>query len=222
MHTLRLYLIAIVKNKHGRVVRVHRQRSRSFVRNFMEFLKGIMTAREVAISTTLVSSAWSDIVNIATIIDESGAQQTIQAKRVGTAGETEWLSILGVNAPQGDDTWGIIVGKGTSAPTPNDYVLEDKIPHGTTEGQLEYGETTINDINTKNNEVYFDIVRSFNNPVDSEITVAEAGLIARYAMGYYGLDQDIRFLIARDVLQNALTIPGEGTLTIKYRVKVVT
>jgi len=222
MHTLRLYLIAVVKDKHGRVVRVHRQRSRSFVKNFMEFLKGIMTAQQVAISTTLVSSPWSDAVNLATIIDESGAQQILQTKRCGPAGETVYLALLGVNAPQGDDTWGIVVGKGTTAPTPNDYALENKYPHGDGDGYLNYGATTISDITVSNKEVYFTITRVFTNNGSAKQTVTEAGVIARYAMGYYGLDQDIKFLIIRDILTSSLDIPAQGTCAIKYKVKIIT
>jgi len=219
---LRLYLILAVKDRSGKIRLVRRYVSRSFVQNFMNFLKGLMTAQQVNISTTLVSSPWSNAVNIATVNDENGNAQTLQTQRCGPAGQTVYLSFLGVNAPEGDDTWGIVVGNGTTAPAPSDYALESKIPNGTGDGQLSYSAVSIGDVVVNNNLMLFEISRNFTNNGGVTVTVSEAGLIARYAVGYYTVNQDIKFLIARDKLKTPIDVnPGE-TLIAKYRVKAQT
>jgi hypothetical protein len=137
---------------------------------------------------------------------------------------------MGVNAADNVDTYGIIVGSGTTVPTSLDqfYNLESKIAHGTSSGQLDYGPHTFYDLGLDTGvtpPVYrYRLVRTFTNLSGAGININEVGIVARS----YWCDSvmptivrnDVKYLIARDVLSTTYTVPNGGSATVAITVEV--
>jgi hypothetical protein len=79
-----------------------------------------------------------------------------------------WLNMGDI----GDDTTGIVIGAGTTAPSRTDYALVAKIPHGTGVGQIYHNRQTYELLT----DYSFRLNREFTN-AGSDLSVAEAGLI---------------------------------------------
>jgi len=132
-----------------------------------------------------------------------------------TGGTNAYVSSLsftncGMLAPAGNDSYGILVGTGTTEVSMNDYALANKIPHGTGSGQLSYGETSsYNELNDPQWDI--GLQRSFDNNSGADITINEIGMVMKISDGsstYY-------VMIARDVI-SATTVPNGGRVTVKY------
>ena len=116
------------------------------------------------------------------------------------------------NAGSGIDTFGPVVGTGTTDPAWGDYNLGTKIAHGTGTGQLSYGAVTFNAPVTDGNDRYFEVIRVFTNLSGASITVYEFGIIC-YTGSYY-------FLVCRDVNASGIEIPNGQALTLTYKIKI--
>ncbi len=122
----------------------------------------------------------------------------------------------GADAPEGDDSFGIVVGSGsTPVNVQNDYNLANKISHGTGSGQLQYGATSMTDDMTNLPTMVLEIKRSFINQSGDNVTVNEIGIILKINDG----SNDYYVMIARDVI-TATTVPNGGTLNVTYRLKI--
>ena len=104
----------IVKDKDGKVTERRVMRSKSFVRQFLELLW--IQAYQIP---ELVCMEVRDTGNVVRSIPESG-------------------HIFACNALADDDTFGIIVGTGTTAPTIDDHKIETIIATGGAGGELNY------------------------------------------------------------------------------------
>jgi len=105
-------------------------------------------------------------------------------------------------ADEGDVTYGILVGNGTTAVTLDDYNLASKIAHGTGAGQLHYYETNTRHY-TDSDRSYLEVSRRFYNESGGDITVSEVGL------GFREIDASgpaFHFLILRDLVDPAVTL----------------
>jgi len=186
-HELEVWIEAEVIDKSGKVIQRHRQKSRTWVRNWIVMLNRFMK--------------------------NSGASVT---KQDGTGISISYSIAIGtmlkVNAGAGIDTWGILVGSGTTPYSPDDYALANKIPNGTGDGQLSYGATQVFDVVDDGTSLSFKIVRTFSNEGSVNVTVNEVGL-AVYANGY-------NILVARDVLSSSISVPAGSSLVIRYIVKL--
>jgi len=127
--------------------------------------------------------------------------------------DTDDLGLYRVIAEGGDDSYGIVVGTGTTPPTPDDYTLESKIPHGTGAGQLSYGETGVSAVSAKDNNIYLYIDRTFTNLSGADIDISEVGLITYISRW---------LLIARDVFSPPITVADGAAVTIRYTIKATT
>jgi len=132
-----------------------------------------------------------------------------------TGGTNRYISNMAFNncgmlAPAGNDSYGILVGTGTTSVSMNDYALASKIPHGTGSGQLSYGDTSsYNDLSDTRWSV--GLQRSFDNNSGADITINEIGMVMKVNDG----TNDYYVLIARDVI-SATTVPNGGRVTVKY------
>ena len=180
-----LFVEIEVKNKKGKTVYKKRFRSKSWVKNFVEILRSQFANEDATVKAT--------------------------------DGNDYILSVdyIFVKASEGEDTFGIQVGSGTTSPTPNDYILDNKINHGTGAGELRYGNVTVETVSvTDTNVSQFRVIRVFTNDSGGSVDVNEIGLVASFS-GYY-------VLIARDVLASTVTLADGETLTVRYIVKVTT
>ena len=124
-----------------------------------------------------------------------------------------------MNSGEGDDSYGLVVGRGTTPPSPGDYKLEEKYPHGSGLGYLQYGSTKISDVQLVDNKLLIAVERSFYNDYKDPQDITEVGLIVyRREYGRYIFDVRAKFLIMRDVLDTALTVPAYATAVIRYNI----
>ena len=123
---------------------------------------------------------------------------------------------LAMNALSGDDSFGIVVGSGTTNVSPTDSSLASKISNGTGSGQLSYQTHTTNS-SFSSSSSFIQISRTFINNSGADVVVREVGLIARnFFRDNSGVKNDAKILIARDVLPNPVTVKPLGSLNVTY------
>ena len=174
--------------KTGKVLKRGRYELHSFTRNFYRFMYSRHLAQQTVSLVRTNGSSWSLSIS-------SGYSPAIKA-------------------PAKDDTYGMVVGTGTTAESFDDYKLEAKIPHGEGDNQLYYdGQTASATEDETNNKHIITEERNFYNYGSVDITINEIGLILRF---YY------KFLLFRSVLSTPITVPaGTGVriimeITIPY------
>jgi hypothetical protein len=204
---IRAYLSYWHKDANGKTIKYRRYRSDSFVGNILKFIAKILG--------NVTTSSISDTTVIANFIAGH------EIKRLdGTNFPT--IKIWTINPTSfsaGDDAGGIVVGSGTTPVTLNDFRLENKIPHGTSAGRLQYGAVFIsNMVMTNPNVWHLFISRLFTNATTADITINEVGIISGLLRTAGTTLTTPLVLIARDVLEEPITLaPNESTL-IQYRV----
>jgi hypothetical protein len=189
---------------------VYRGESRSFVQNMGK-----------ALSIMFQSSASGSTGASVTITNTSGYSASIYGEYYGSVG-LDGLAPMALNAPAGTDSYGIVVGYGSTPQTYSDYALANQIYNGTGAGQLSYGAHTFASSYSSTSS-YIAISRTFTNQSGSAIVVREVGMIARNVIYSSGAPTtDVKFLIARDVLANPVTVNNLGTLTVTYTLTLST
>jgi len=212
-------LTAIVKDKDGKIIKQHKQHSHSFLMNFLANLAELM------------ANSYNDITNWYAYRSTNGTWWTI-ASVAANAGE-----IFATFDSANDSTYGIVVGTGTSPPTPMDYQLENQIKNGTGSGQLVYGSHLVSPtpassalqgsssepatgiLTPSGNTTSFQMSRTFQNLSGASITVSEVGVIIEQ-LGNGGTV--IQVLIIHDLLSSPITVPPNAVLTIVYTISVTT
>jgi len=199
---------------------VHRGESKSFVQNFGKILFAILNG------TGGVSTGYSGSVSSATVQKPDGYTATVHGEYYIISAGTEDIesggTAMGFNARAGEDTWGILVGSGSDSVSPTQYNLSAKIPHGTDPGKLYYDTHAITS-SYSDTSSYVEIARSFINRSNQPVTVREVGLFARNRYQYdQGIEVDVIFMVARDVLSNPVTVNPLGSLLVRYRVILTT
>jgi len=187
-----------VRDKHGKLISKTKGKSHSFVRNWIRMLRTLFT-------NTLTDAA----VSVA-LPDTSGASTNYYAQA-----SDAYMKVLGVNAPAGDDDWGIQVGTSDVAFDRTHYSLQGKISTGTGAGQLVYEAVTVEDYSETDSEAGFRVVRTFTNSSGADVTVKEIGIVTINSNAVTSY-----FLIARDVLATPQTIPDGAALTVRYRIYI--
>jgi hypothetical protein len=182
-----------VRNKKGEVTERQEMLSESFVKQFLQCL-WISCAR---IATgNRIKDYW--------IKDLDGDLNPVQVAS----------NSFQANAGPNVDTYGILVGTGTTAPTIDDYQMETKITHGIGAGQLQYSAVAFGAPTSDGTVSHFTITRDFSNASGSPITVREVGLVV--LIGRMGSGSDY-YLTIRDSVN--ITIPDGETLTVNYRLQ---
>ena len=156
------------------------------------------------------------------LTDTSGVEININGASGGTSP---------INAPSGNDTYGIVIGSGATAgstPAPTTVSLVAPIPAGTSAGQIEYGAVSLTLQAVSGQTSSFTISRSFTNVSGSTLTVTEIGIIANltgWAMTNRSTGSAITsdyVLIAYDIPSSAISVANGQTLTITYTFSVTT
>jgi len=181
-----------VTDKHGKVVRDTGIREcKSFVK---QFLVGIITDLSVQGRTCK---------------DVNGEEFTMATSRYASS----CYGLFKGNAPAGNDSYGIQVGRDDTTPTNNDFKLLDKIEHGDESGQLEYDEMMFFDITESGGYMKFPFIRTFYNNSGATITVKEIGLVVY-------VDFNSKYCLwLRDVLSPPIDVEQGKTLTVQYIIK---
>ena len=216
-----------VKDKDGKIIKVHKQRSHSFVSNFLALL-----------TSSLACSCLQDI-NSTTY--GYFFRMTNGTYALYNPFYMELNSIFDLNAPANNSAYGIVVGTGTATPTPNDYALQSQIQNGTGSEQLVYSGHTISPAPVSNgssnyytttstpssgllpvsgNTTSWQILRTFQNQSGAPITVSEVGLITQICGN--AVSSPVYVLLAHDLLTSPITIPNGGVMAITYTISVST
>lgn len=182
-----------VRDNDGKLIHKHSEESHSWVSNFLKALRGLVVGglRSKAVTLTATDGSTFSYPNL----------------------YSQDYQILDVNAGAGAVSYGLLLGIGTAAVSPDDYNLATKITNGTGTNQMNYGGTTIEGLTAITDGYQFRIIRTATNNSGAAITVSEIGLVARTRNAtnvyYY-------FLIARDVLATPVTVNDGQTLTVRY------
>jgi len=181
----------VVRSRDGRVISRKKVRTHSYVLNYYRVIKALM-----------------DCAGGTQAIDTGNASFYIACPNT--------MKIL---ALEGDDTYGIQVGSGTTAPTPSDIKLENQIPHGDESGKLHYKDTGVYDVVVDGSEIHFDVERDFVNNSGADIVVYEIGEVVK-VNDTDGNEHNV--MILRHVESGGITVPNGATLTVKITHKVTT
>jgi len=137
-----------------------------------------------------------------------------------TLTEVYYYHVLRADAADNVDSYGIVVGTGLTAPTPDDYALEAKIAHGTGAGQLDYDEMTIAR-EDKADRTIIKLGRAFLNLSGGTISVSEVGLIYHYRLkglyDSYSFEKTTKFLALRDVISPAVEVKPDYVFRVVYQ-----
>ena len=214
-------LTVTVKDKDGKIIKVHKQKSHSFVSNFLSIL-----------ASGMACSYHQNFSNIS-----YGYYYIITNGEYAAYNPYYWVinTLFDLNDSANDSTYGIVVGTGTATPTPNDYALGNQIINGTSTGQLVYGAHEISPapqtigsasqltttttptsgiLPVSGNTTSFQVSRTFQNQSGTSITVSEVGIYVQTPNGYA--------LIIHDLLSSPITIPNNAVLTIVYTISTST
>jgi hypothetical protein len=214
------YIEIVVRDKDGKIVKHGKHEMHSFLNNLPRILLGMLSAVG---GTGLTVEG---LVKSATVVDQTGANATAYIEWYGTNG---WYYtggvVFGANAPDDDDTYGIIVGSGTTPLALDQYALVSKIAHGTGTGQLDYGVSSYTELGLDmgvSPPVYrFRLLRTFANLTGASININEVGIAVRCYWAEQSLTRcNVKFIIARDVLPTSYPIPAGGTATVTVTVEV--
>jgi len=187
-------LVVTVKDKNGKVVEKRKVKGNSFVSNFIKALYGLM-----------YEDACSDVIELTDIYGNSKWYPAL---------DYQTYPIFRVTAQEGEDKYGILYGTGTTPFSVDDYKLESPIPHGDADNQLHYYSTDLLAVEIKDNRVQYGIQRPAVNNGSVAINVTEIGLIA-FDVTHY---DELWFLIIRDVLDTAITVNPNQTITATYTI----
>lgn len=118
-----------------------------------------------------------------------------------------------VNAPEGDDSYGLIVGRSNIPELLTDRMLRDKIPHGSEDGKLYYRECTVSDVIENEDGFSITISRQFVNYGTVNIEVGEMGLAGK---GAYGKS----VLIIRDIWNPKVVVESDDIATFEFEIQI--
>jgi len=136
----------------------------------------------------------------------------------GGSRDCKWgatIYILYTVAPEGDDSYGVIVGASSEEEKMDNYNLIAKYPHGTGTNQIFYGSSEVEDLgyDEENKRHVIRIRRWFENRGTSDIVINEVGLVAFERAPCIG---DSKFLISRCVLPTTFTLPVGRMMYVDY------
>jgi len=197
--TFNTYLTIIVRDKDGKVVRIHRQRSHSPTSNFIYLL--------------LPTSYYNTIGQTVTITNINGTSNS-------------WATFKGPisypNTATNSPSYPIMiqVGSGQQANPPTATKLAAPIANGSGAGQLVYGQPSVStNITVSGSSAYFYISQTFNNLSGATITVTEVGIVTQIWVNGVGCGYSVNLgplLVWYDVLSSSISVPNGGSVTIYY------
>jgi hypothetical protein len=205
--TFNVYLIAIVRDSEGKIIRVHKQRSHSPTANFMGLFLPLSYYTKNNVSFT--------ITNV------TGGTCTYSPSLSNTSYDIPY--------PSTDKNYPIYVamiqvGSGSQSNPYNAHSLAAPIANGSGAGQLVYQPVVPpSNIIVKGNTAYFTISQTFNNISGSTVTITEVGVILNLTLVIYnttGSTSCGNLLVWYDVLSSPISVPNGGSVTIYYTFSV--
>ena len=113
-----------------------------------------------------------------------------------------------------DDTYGIVVGTGSTPVAISDYGLETQIAHGAGAGQLMHQVSQFIAPTTIGTKRRFLTTREFVNQSGGSITVNECGIYVQSGPTSY------EYCVVRDLIAGGKLVPDTATLVVQYEIYV--
>lgn len=205
------YLDIEVQDKSGIVVTKYSDRSKSWVRNFYNW----MVAQQMSCGSDILGTTYG-----AGTLAVKEVNGFVRSHGVYTTRLREVTSGYGYRGAAGSTTNGIVVGTGNAAESFESHILDSLIANGTGAGQLQYQEmsapTPVWD--SQNKAFTLELERIMINNSGGAIDVKEVGLIA-YLI--YSASNESRLLVARDVLSSSVNVPNESQIKATYTIQIV-
>ncbi len=180
------YIQSEVRDKNGKLIHFEKKEANSLVRGFID--------------TYYPNSAQANLPNC---IDTTGASYT----------QTAATTSQSLTGPAGDNTYGIVIGTGTTPVAITDRALVSKIAHGNSAGQVAYLITTFTTPATVGTTHSYTISRGFVNNSGNAISVTEVGMIV------YGTGTN-KNLIDRTLMSFSIANGATGTVTYTIQVSI--
>jgi len=201
--TFNVYLIAIVRDSNGNIIRVHRQRSHSPTANFIGLFLPISY-----FSTNNVSF---------TITNVTGGTCSY---RPGTGNSYQDISYPNNEMNHSTNIVMIQVGSGQQSNPYTATALAAPIANGSGAGQLVYQSVTPPSTITLNgNTAYFYITQTYNNISGGTVTITEVGIILRLSTTTIDNSASTscgNILVWYDTFSSPISVPNGGSVTIYY------
>jgi len=197
--TFNVYLTIIVRDKDGKITKIHRQRSHSPTSNFIYLLLPTsyynMTGQEVTITnTTGGSNSWATF------------RGPISYPNTATNNPSYLLMIQ--------------VGSGQQSTPISATKLAAPIANGSGTGQLVYGQPSIStNVTASGSSAYFYISQTLNNQSGATITITEVGIVTQIWVNGPGCGYSVNLgplLVWYDVLSSSISVSNGGSVTIYY------
>ena len=194
------YKVSLLDAKSGKVLMEGKwMPSKSLVKNFMAFIYANLRGGSYGATNT------------------GGSAVTIQVCTSSPQTATQ----LRADGGAGDSNKGIVVGKGSTPVTNDDYALEEQCVHGEGTDQLLHSATSWSGLDIEGDYVVATAERVFTNNSGAAITLNEIGMYA-YA-GYLRRAVDSFYsigtiMILRDVI-SALTVNHLQAAGVQYKIK---
>jgi len=201
--TFNAYLTAIVRDSEGKVVKVHRQRSRSPTANFILLMLPLIYFTNTASSVTIKNTGGSTF-----------------SYQPGIGARVQTISYPNSSLFRPTYLAMIQVGSGAQSNPYAAYSLASPIANGSGTGQLVYGQPSIpSNIIVSGSSASFYISQTYNNNSGGAITITEVGIILYITLtSAYGTDVTTigNVLVWYDVLSSPISVPNGGSVTIYY------
>jgi len=194
-NNINIRLTITIKDKDGKIIKVHKQKSHSFVANFLYILGTFFMNQGIN---------YTDITG------------SVTSFYIGANINSEFILNLNCGSP---GNCGIVIGTGTATPTPGDYKLGNQIANGTGSGQMTYNSLSFTNPTINGNTTTMTITQSFTNQSGASITVSEVGIIAETLNSNGGTDY---VLIVHDLLSSPITVANLSILQVIYTISVTT
>jgi len=190
MRELEGHLTIECRDRNGRLLWKHRQKSKSYVIAYFRHLEAMYIRGDA-------SGTCQDTTN--------------NARTIRCTPATAYQGYI--NAPAGIILYGIVVGTGVGAVAPTNYQLGTIINHGAGAGQLNYGAVAIGAATTTATQSLLTAIRSFTNSSGAAITINEIGVYAACSDSAPALRY---FCFIRDVVVPGRVINNLATATATY------
>ena len=201
--TFSAYLIAIVRDSTGKVIKVHKQKSHSPTANFIGLLLPLTWFNNTGSSYTITN-----------------VSNGTCSYKPGIGGNPQDISYP--NTSRNYPTYFVMIQVGSgSQPNPSSATsLAAPISNGSGSGQLIYYPALLPVTATvSGNSAYFYILQEFNNQSGATITVAEVGIILQLTLINTSSNSPTncgQVLVWYDVFSSPISVPNGGGIAIYY------
>ncbi len=192
----RLEIKAVVRDKNGKIIKIHRQKMRSLTQNFLAFMS-------IPLLWTFQGASTNEATQILQTYLGLPSNQTVNGG---------FSAIIVID-------YSIQVGSGTQSFSPTLASLEAPISNGTGTGELNY-----NSISISYGSGGYIFTQTFSNSTSETINVSEIGIIGIIYLAYNSLSSgyytrnEYKKLLSYDTFSPAISIPPGGSATFEIKI----